>query len=209
MIAIVDYGMGNPTSIKNMLGRLGHRAELTRKPADADAADRLILPGVGAFDEGISRLGELGWVDALRADAADNRRALLGICLGMQLLFPRSEEGKLPGLCLVNGEVIKFRFGTQVTPMPRIPHMGWGSIQIMPAAPDLFVNFAPDTRFYFVHSYYCQCANDEEVAATADYGFHFTCAVRRKRLFGVQFHPEKSHRYGMRLLDNFARLPIA
>ncbi len=209
MIAIIDYGMGNPASIKNMLGRLGHRAEMTRTPADAAGADRIILPGVGAFDEGMARLGELGWNDSLRAEAAGRGRPLLGICLGMQLLFPSSEEGRLPGLGLVDGAVVKFRFGPEVTPTPRIPHMGWRSISPVGTAPELFAGLEQEARFYFVHSYHCRCANSVEVAAEADYGFRFTCAVRRGRLYGVQFHPEKSHRYGMRLLDNFARLPAA
>lgn len=208
MIAIIDYGMGNPASIKNMLGRLGHRAELTRTPADAANADRLILPGVGAFDEGMSRLNDLGWTELMRSEAARSTRPLLGICLGMQLLFSRSEEGQLPGLGLIEGEVVKFRFDAGVTPMPHIPHMGWRSITVESAAPELFVGLEESARFYFVHSYHCRCAKADEIAASADYGFRFTCAVRRKRLFGVQYHPEKSHRYGMRLLDNYARLSV-
>ncbi|QYM77523.1 imidazole glycerol phosphate synthase subunit HisH [Horticoccus luteus] len=208
MIAIIDYGMGNPTSIRNMLGRLGHRAEMARTPEEAAGADRIILPGVGAFDEGMTRLAELGWTDCLRSEAAvQDGRPLLGICLGMQLLFPSSEEGKLPGLGLVNGAVLKFRFGAEIVPLPRIPHMGWRSIATAATAPELFAGLEQDARFYFVHSYHCRCANSAEVAAEADYGFRFICAVRRGRLFGVQFHPEKSHRYGMRLLDNFSRLP--
>jgi glutamine amidotransferase len=209
MIAIIDYGMGNPASIKNMLGRLGHRAEMTRTPADADGADRIILPGVGAFDEGMTRLGELGWTYCLRAEASGGGRPLLGICLGMQLLFPSSEEGRLPGLGLVDGAVVKFRFGSEITPSSRIPHMGWRSISSVGTAPELFAGLEQEARFYFVHSYHCRCDRPEQIAASADYGFRFTCAVRRDRLFGVQFHPEKSHRYGMRLLDNFARLPVA
>jgi glutamine amidotransferase len=209
MIAIIDYGMGNPASIKNMLCRLGHRAEMTRTPPDAARADRIILPGVGAFDEGMTRLGELGWPDCLRAEASGGGRPLLGICLGMQLLFTSSEEGRLPGLGLVDGAVVKFRFGSEITPSPRIPHMGWRSISSAGTAPGLFAGLEQEARFYFVHSYHCRCDRPEQIAASADYGFRFTCAVRRDRLYGVQFHPEKSHRYGMRLLDNFARLPVA
>ncbi|MDP1578749.1 MAG: imidazole glycerol phosphate synthase subunit HisH [Candidatus Didemnitutus sp.] len=206
MIAIIDYGMGNPSSIRNMLGRLGHRAEMARTPADATAADRIILPGVGAFDEGMSRLGELGWTDALRNEGSGAARPLLGICLGMQLLFGGSEEGRLPGLGLVAGQVIRFQFPATHVPTPKIPHMGWRSVRPLAAGTTLFAGLEEQARFYFVHSYHCQCENPDERAAEADYGFAFTCAVRRGSLHGVQFHPEKSHRYGMKLLDNFAKL---
>jgi glutamine amidotransferase len=206
MIAIIDYGMGNPSSIRNMLNRMGHRAEMTRTPAEAEQADRIILPGVGSFDEGISRLGQLGWSDCLRRCAMENKRPLLGICLGMQLLYHASEEGRLPGLGIVDGQVVRFRFPADMNPVPRIPHMGWRHVQIRANASELFAGLEQEARFYFVHSYYCQCTQPDEAAAVAEYGFSFTCAVRHQSVYGVQFHPEKSHRYGMRLLDNFARL---
>lgn len=208
MIAIIDYGMGNPASIRNMLSRLGHRAELIKASADADArgATRYILPGVGAFDEGMTRLADTGWVDHLRGVVAPGRQPLLGICLGMQLLMDCSGEGRLPGLGLIRGEVVRFDFSAQAAPAPRIPHMGWRHVTPRPAGAELFTGLEHDARFYFVHSYHCCCAEPGEAAAEAVHGHAFTCAVRRDRLFGVQFHPEKSHRYGMRLLDNYARL---
>jgi glutamine amidotransferase len=205
MIAIIDYGMGNPSSIKNMLGHLGHQAELVRTPADAAQANRIILPGVGSFDEGMSRLSNLGWSDCLKQDVVEGKRLLLGICLGMQLLYQNSEEGRLPGLGIVQGNVIRFKFPAGMTPTLRIPHMGWRQVHARPEAA-LFAGLEQEARFYFVHSYHCQCAQQGEVTATASYGFPFVCAVRRGLVHGVQFHPEKSHRFGMRLLDNFARM---
>jgi imidazole glycerol-phosphate synthase subunit HisH len=209
MIAIIDYGMGNPASIRNMLGRLGHRAELCKTPAEAGArgAERYILPGVGAFDEGMTRLADMGWAQHLRDVVAPERHPLLGICLGMQLLFERSGEGRLPGLGLVRGEVVRFDFSQHAAPVPRIPHMGWRHVTPRPAGASLFDGLEHEARFYFVHSYHCCCAEPSEGAAEASHGHVFTCAVRREALYGVQFHPEKSHRYGMRLLDNYARLP--
>ncbi len=208
MIAIIDYGMGNPASIRNMLGRLGHRAEFVRAPADAKAlgAGRFILPGVGSFDEGMGRLTDTGWVDFLRDDLVTAGTPLLGICLGMQLLFDSSEEGRLPGLSLINGQVVRFNFAAYPNPAPRVPHMGWRTVRPLSAGANLFAGLEKDARFYFVHSYHCRCARPEFAAAEAVHGHPFTCAARRDQLYGVQFHPEKSHRFGMRLLDNFARL---
>ena len=206
MIAIIDYGMGNPASIRNMLGRLGHRAELVRSPAEAKNATRFVLPGVGAFDEGMNRLTESGWAEFLKCDLVGAGVPLLGICLGMQLLFRTSEEGRLPGLCLIDGEVVRFNFSMHPEPLPRIPHMGWRTVRPLIAGASLFAGLEEDARFYFVHSYHCRCSQTEFAAAEAVHGYPFTCAVRRDRLHGVQFHPEKSHRFGMRLLDNFARL---
>jgi glutamine amidotransferase len=207
MIAIIDYGMGNPTAIRNMLGRLGHRAEMTRTPGDAAkaGAERFILPGVGSFDEGMRRLGDAGWTEFFGSYAKGEQRPLLGICLGMQLMFRASEEGQLPGLGLIAGDVIRFRFPDSLSPVPRVPLMGWQAAKPLPAGEALFAGLDV-ARFYFVHSYHCVCERPEERAAEADYGIPFTCAVRRGSLNGVQFHPEKSHRYGMRLLGNFARL---
>jgi imidazole glycerol-phosphate synthase subunit HisH len=206
MIAIVNYGMGNPASIRNMLERLGRRAELFRTPQEAEGAARFILPGVGAFDEGMTRLAESGWPEFLSREVVARGRPLLGICLGMQLLFSGSEEGRLPGLGWIAGRVVRFDFSSAAEPVPRIPHMGWRPVQPLAAGAALFAGLDQRARFYFVHSYYCKCAREDERAAQAEHGFVFTCAVARGAVYGVQFHPEKSHRYGMRLLDNFARV---
>lgn len=209
MIAIIDYGMGNPSSILNMLGRGGHPAIMCRTPADASGATHFVLPGVGTFDEGVARLRERGWMNFLRDEVVARGRPLLGICLGMQLLFPVSEEGRLPGLGLVGGRVVRFDFATLPPPLPRVPLMGWKRVRPLAAGNELFAGLeAATARFYFVHSYHCCCELDADRAAETDYGFTFTCAVRRGMTFGVQFHPEKSHRYGLKLLENFARLSV-
>lgn len=209
MIAIIDYGMGNPASIRNMLSRIGHHAELIKNPTESQGrgATHYILPGVGAFDEGMTRLTDTGWASHLRTVVAPERHPLLGICLGMQLLFESSAEGRLPGLALIGGDVARFDFSSHPKPAPRVPHMGWK--HVTPKGGDanpLFSGLEVEARFYFVHSYYCRCAVPSEAVAEARHGHTFTCATRRDRLFGVQFHPEKSHRFGMRLLDNYARL---
>lgn len=205
MIAIIDYGMGNPASIRNMLGRMGVAAGLTKSPDEAISlsATHYILPGVGAYDEGMSRLTDTGWAHHLRTAVAPSNKPLLGICLGMQLLFESSAEGRLPGLALIPGDVIRFDFPKASIPDFRIPHMGWKEVVAHPPGAELFLDLTLGARFYFVHSYYCRCKSPSDVAAEAIYGHPFTCAARRNNLFGVQFHPEKSHRFGMRLLRNF------
>jgi len=208
MIAIVDYGMGNPAAIRNMLGRIGFDADLFTSPEESVSrgATHYILPGVGAFDEGISRLTDTGWTDFLLNVVAPTCQPLLGICLGMQLLFEHSAEGRLRGLGIIPGDVIRFDFATALVSGLRIPHMGWKQIVPHPSGGELFENLDLGARFYFVHSYHCRCSSPTDVAAVASHGYTFTCAVRRKSLYGVQFHPEKSHRFGMRLMGNFARL---
>lgn len=201
MIAILDYGMGNVKSISNMLKRLGHQAVLTQDPKVIASACRIILPGVGAFDTAMNRLRESGLIPHLEHAVFSNNTPLLGICLGMQLLATRSDEGKAPGLGWIDGEVIPFRFDHSVQRLP-IPHMGWNRVMATQAHP-IFNELKDDAFFYFVHSYHFSTSNPDNSIATSTYGYEFTCAVCKNNIMGVQFHPEKSHKYGMQMLKNF------
>lgn len=201
MIAILDYGMGNVKSISNMLKRLGYQSILTQTPAEILAADRIILPGVGAFDTAMNRLRNSGLIPHLEQAVLQNDTPLLGICLGMQLLAQRSDEGLTPGLGWIAGEVLPFRFEQTRKRMP-VPHMGWNKVVTQQPHP-LFDGLTEDAFFYFVHSYHFVPAQQNCTLATATYGYEFTCAVNHRNITGVQFHPEKSHKYGMIMLKNF------
>lgn len=203
MITIVDYGMGNLGSIVNMLRRAGFEARASSEPAEIAAASKLILPGVGAFDSGIQHLDELG-LRAVLETRAQAGTPVLGICLGMQLLFEGSEEGQLPGLGWLRGRCVRFRFEAGQERL-KVPHMGWN--EVAPTRRDsLFATLRDDAGFYFVHSYYAQCADDSDVLARTHHGHSFVSAVQRGNVFGTQFHPEKSHSHGLRLLTCFAEL---
>ena len=201
MIAVVDYGVGNLGSILNMYRKLGMSASTVRDPGSIAAADRLILPGIGAFDACVSRLRDSGLEQPVR-EAVARGVPLLGICVGMQMLTAGSEEGSLPGLGLINARTVRFR---PDDPDLKVPHMGWNEVRWQ--APDPLIEALEDpARFYFVHSYYVDCADAADQLGTTSYGHDFAAAVRHGRTYGVQFHPEKSHRYGLRLLGNFARV---
>jgi imidazole glycerol-phosphate synthase subunit HisH len=200
MIAIIDYGMGNLGSIRNMLTRIGAESVVTSDCNAIESADKLILPGVGAFDHAMERLHGLELVPLLRRRVLEQKVPILGICLGMQLLSRRSEEGTLPGLGWIDADTVRFR--TEGTTL-RLPHMGWSPIDVRRASPVLDDRF-DDSRYYFVHSYHVRCDSDEQVLATCSYGIEFHAAVIRDNVIGTQFHPEKSHKYGLRLLRNFA-----
>lgn len=204
MIAIVDYAMGNVGSIQRMLKKVGAESVLTSDPDELRAADRLILPGVGAFDAGMNRLRESGLTELLNELVLEQRRPILGICLGMQLLLDSSEEGTADGLGWVSGQVRRFDWSHEM-PSLRVPHMGWNLVRPAPSSP-LFAELDEQSRFYFVHSYFAAPEDTTSLAASAHYGFDFCCAVQRDNIYGVQFHPEKSHRYGLKLLQNFVEL---
>lgn len=204
MITIIDYGLGNVQAIANIYHRLNVPVTFAREPRELKDALKVVLPGVGAFDWAMTRLNASGMRAALDALARDAACDVLGICVGMQMLARRSDEGELPGLGWVTGEVKLFEAG-RFSDRTRLPHMGWNDVS--PRAEDpLFEGLAEGARFYFLHSYYFQASSGTDVVATADYAGPFACAVRSGRVWGVQFHPEKSHQWGIRLLKNFAEL---
>lgn len=201
-IGIVDCGIGNIRSVRRMFEAVDADAEIVTDPARCGDHDKLVLPGVGAFDAGMRLLEEGGWIAPLTR-AVDGRTPLLGICLGMQLLCRRSEEGERPGLGWIEADVrLIDRGGDERL---KLPHMGWAVTR--PTRPNPLIADEGEQRFYFVHKYRVLCARDEDVLATADYGTRFTAAIQRDRLWGVQFHPEKSHRFGMAVMRGFADLP--
>lgn len=201
MITIVDYKMGNPGSIRNMLKKLGHQAIITDDPAAIETASKLILPGVGAFDAGIANLERSGLIEPLNEAVIGRGVTILGICLGMQLMTRRSDEGIRRGLGWIAADTCRFnRVHHQEM---RIPHMGWNSVVSTRPSP-LAEGLPEDARFYFVHSYFVACDDPSEVSLACTYGHRFDAAFSYANIHGVQFHPEKSHRFGMTLLRNFA-----
>ncbi|HXD76389.1 MAG TPA: imidazole glycerol phosphate synthase subunit HisH [Puia sp.] len=200
MFAIVNYGLGNLSSIRNMCRRIGVTAEITSDPGLIAAADKLILPGVGHFRKGMENLHASGLKTLLDRLVLEEGRPILGICLGAQLMTRHSEEGDTTGLGWVDADTIRFR--EEGLAGLKVPHMGWGEIAVSAGNP-LWAGLPAEPRFYFVHSYHFRFQQAAEVAATARYGYEFACAFRKGNIFGTQFHPEKSHKYGMRVLENF------
>lgn len=201
MVAIIDYGLGNLGSIANMLKMIGEKSVITSDKELIAKADRILLPGVGAFDAGMSKLSDTGLLDFIKEQAVEIKKPMLGICLGMQMLGRKSEEGSLPGLGLIPFDT--FRFQLEDTNL-RVPHMGWDIVEFKQNSP-LTEGLTGRQRYYFVHSYHAKCDNKENVLMTCDYGYEFACAVVRENIYGVQFHPEKSHDFGMALLENFVK----
>jgi glutamine amidotransferase len=201
MIAIVDYGMGNLSSIQNMLKRVGQESLITDQAEELRKADKIILPGVGAFDSAIQRLHNKGIWEILNQKALTEQIPILGICLGMQLFANSSEEGVLPGLGWIDAEVKKFRF--EPYSKLKIPHVGWNNVTIQAPRHTIFEKALPQQRFYFAHGYHIVCRSNNESIASSHYGYDFTCAVAKGNIIGVQFHLEKSHAFGMNLLKCF------
>lgn len=200
MIAVINYGMGNTGSILNMLKKIGAEAISTDKIEIIQKADKIILPGVGTFDNGMSNLYDLNLVETIKTELMVKKKPFLGICLGMQLLGRSSEEGNMEGLNLIPFENKKFSFSNSEN--LKIPHMGWNIVKFNTDDP-LFTSISDVQRYYFVHSYHAVCDSTDNSLISCDYGYEFTAAVRKDNIYGVQFHPEKSHKYGMNLLSNF------
>lgn len=202
MIAIIDYGLGNVGSIRNMLKVIGEKSVITCDKETIKSADKIILPGVGSFDMGMKNLHERSLCELLKEEAASGK-PILGICLGMQLLGRSSEEGTTNGLGLIPFTNIRFRF--QQDTNLKIPHMGWDVVTFTLDSPLTYGIDGMKQRYYFVHTYHALCDSKENVLMTCDYGYEFAAAVRSANVYGVQFHPEKSHDFGMRLLENFVK----
>ena len=203
MIVILDYGMGNSSSILNMIRKVGGDARISVDSADLETASAFVLPGVGAFDNGMQKLNDLGLVEVLRRKVCDQGTPFLGVCLGMQLLFEGSDEGELSGLGWLKGSVRRFDFSEfEDKSRLKVPHMGWNQIKPVDYS-NLFAGLEEEARFYFVHSFYVECENPEDILANCTYGIEFPCAVHKANIWGAQFHAEKSHKYGMALFRNF------
>ncbi|MFZ4125054.1 MAG: imidazole glycerol phosphate synthase subunit HisH [Rickettsiales bacterium] len=202
MIVVVNYGVGNLSSVHNMLRKAGADVMVSDKPSDILAANKLLLPGVGHFDYGMKMLNESGLRAALDTFALELKKPVLGICLGAQILGKGSEEGSAAGLGWIDMVCKRIPAAEGL----RVPHMGWNKIQRVKPTP-LLDGVTEDARYYFVHSYYMQCAHSEDIAATANHGITFTCAVAHNTIFGTQFHPEKSLRHGLALMKAFVEMP--
>jgi len=202
MIRIINYGLGNVLAFQNMYKRLNIDVAVASSAEELRAADKLILPGVGAFDNAMELLERSGMRPALEESVLERRVPVLGVCVGMQMLARSSEEGSRPGLGWIAGSVRNFRSLHQSD--LRVPHMGWNDAHPV-GAPSLFEHFDA-ASFYFLHSFYFHCERPDDVAAVSHYGIDFASAVHSGNIYGVQFHPEKSHHFGARLLQNFAEV---
>lgn len=199
-VIIIDYGSGNLGSLANMLKKIRVPSKISSSIQDIESAEKLILPGVGSFDHGMQKLHDLGLIPVLDQKVVKERTPILGICLGMQLFTKSSEEGTQPGLGWVDADTIKFRIekGTSF----KIPHMGWDTLEIKKP---YFLMEGTDSSamYYFVHSYHVVCNCRDDILSTSHYGYDFVSSLAKENITGVQFHPEKSHRYGMKLLETF------
>jgi len=202
MIVIVDYGVGNLGSIKNMFKKAGYKAEPSSDPAVLRGAEKLILPGVGAFDAAMRKFRETGLVSVVGELVLEKKIPVLGLCVGLQLMSKGSEEGTEAGLGWFDAETIRFKFDADHAHL-KIPHMGWNEIHICREHP-LVTGLDAEARFYFVHSYHVVAKEMEAVLATTEYGVTIHSILGRGNILGAQFHPEKSHKFGLQLLKNFA-----
>ena len=204
MITIIDYGLGNIQAFVNVFKQLHIPVVVAQNADELLHASKIILPGVGAFDHAMKKLNDSGMRQVLDELVLNKKIPVLGICVGMQMLADSSDEGKLLGLGWIKGHVRNLNSKTGVVDLP-LPHMGWNDVSPTSNI-HLLCDFKVDTRFYFLHSYFFECQNSEDSIATSSYGIEFTCAIAKDNILGVQFHPEKSHHFGVNLLRNFAEL---
>ncbi len=206
MIAIIDYGIGNLGSHLNMLKKIGFRdAKITSDVNEIKSASKLILPGVGSFDNGMKNLNESGLAKIIKEKVLEQNTSIIGICLGMQLMSKQSEEGILPGLGLFDAKVVKFNFNENVEKL-KIPHMGWNLVKIEKHSSLFDGMLDQKNRFYFVHSYHLVTENNEDILTTTFHGYKFVSSVQKSNIIGVQFHPEKSHKFGIKFYKNLMEL---
>lgn len=198
MIVIIDYGMGNLGSIVNMIKKLGYECTVSSNIDEILNAKKLILPGVGSFDQAIKNLEKLNLVNCINKQVLENKVPILGICLGMQLLTNGSEEGTVKGLSYVDAYASKFKKDLNL----RVPHMGWNILKVKKENIFFDENFF-EQRFYFVHSFSVHCSNSKDILTTTNYGMEFVSSFQKENILGVQFHPEKSHKFGMHFFRNF------
>lgn len=203
MIVIVDYGMGNNRSVQNMLKKIGVQAKIASETEEILRADKIIIPGVGAFDEGMKNLEMRNLIKPINFMVHNKKIKILGICLGMQLFTESSEEGVRPGFGWVPAKTVRFK--KDINNEYKIPHIGWNRVDNVKSM-TLFRNLTEENKFYFVHSYYVSSVEAKVRIAQTHYGHNFVSAFQFENIFGVQFHPEKSHKYGMQLLKNFVEL---
>lgn len=204
MITIIDYGVGNINAFVNVYKRLNVPTKIAKTSADLEGAQKLILPGVGHFDYAMSELIKSGMREKLDELVMVKKVPVIGICVGMQMMGYSSDEGTLEGLQWIDASIKKFD-ETKIQQVTRLPHMGWNDVHPVVLNP-LFEGLEKDALFYFLHSYYFYCNSKADILATSEYGGEFTCAAHHENVFGIQFHPEKSHHYGETLLHNFAKL---
>lgn len=204
MITLIDYGVGNIFAFQNVYKRLNIPTKIAKKSEDLVGAEKLILPGVGAFDYAMEQLNKSGMRQKLDELVLVRKTPIIGICVGMQMMGNRSDEGISEGLHWIDADVLKFD-EKLIHQRTKLPHMGWNDVNPIINHP-LFKGLEEDAIFYFLHSYYFKCNQPENIIATSDYGLSFTSAVNSDNVFGIQFHPEKSHQYGEKLLLNFAKL---
>ena len=202
MITIIDYGMGNLGSVSNMFKKIRVASKITSDLKEIKYAKKLLLPGVGSFDKAMQKIRNSGIKDVLDNKVILEKTPILGICLGMQLLTNSSEEGDEKGLGYINASAKKFIFNDNKM---KVPHMGWNIVK--KSTPSLLTHdFEEESRFYFVHSYYVEVENQENSILKTKYGLEFDSAIQNKNVYGAQFHPEKSHKFGMKLFENFAKI---
>jgi glutamine amidotransferase len=204
MMVIIDYGMGNLGSIKKAFDRLDIETTISGSKTLIESADKLILPGVGHFANGMKNLQSLGIVDLLLKKITVDKIPILGICLGLQLFTKSSEEGNVDGLGLIDAKTIRFDFKDMFV-TPKVPHMGWNTAQIKKESL-LLDSFNSEAMYYFVHNYHIKCNDDNDILTSTTYGYEFTSSIQRGNIYGTQFHPEKSHALGLKILQNFSNI---
>ncbi len=204
MVTIIDYGVGNLNSIKNMLKKIGVDSVISSQSVDIENAEKLILPGIGSFEYGMKRLRSAEFFQTLQQKVLQNKTPILGVCLGAQLLLNGSEEGQpVEGLGWIEGKAVRFNQDKMADNF-KVPHMGWNEL-IIKKESALFKDMYPDHRYYFVHSYHMVCYKQTDILAESNYSYNFVAAVEKQHIIGVQFHPEKSHKFGMKLYENFIK----